>query len=322
MKRFFSLMIFVLFLNGCDDGNLTLETIEFEDAATNTCNSNNIIYKLKENEALLLEIPKTTFVNESTTNPLIPMVINIDNSNYRIIYRFYDGAVTTVNICNTIPPAKPNVSDQWTAISGNIQIVTTAIKSTDATNNSTRITGFNHNIVFKNITFDKGNGTQVYETFAFGNYTTPFTTLPFGFNKILEQCPTSKEIYDSTSEASLTLENLEAGLIVNTETPLNTPRKALIGTVNNKLNYRLYVGETLKPSYFCNTITPSTPTVSEEWNGVNGVDGVSGIIEVSTIKSGTTAYKHTIVIKNATLKKGNNDFKLGDNFIYGELITF
>ena len=45
-------------------------------------------------------------------------------------------------------------------------------------------------------------------------------------------------------------------------------------------------------------------------------------IEVTTVKNGTTAFKHTIALKNVTLKKGNSDFKLGDNYTYGELLTY
>jgi hypothetical protein len=48
---------------------------------------------------------------------------------------------------------------------------TTAVKTLNETDNSTRISGYNHNIVFKNITFAKSNG-QVYETFPFGDYVT------------------------------------------------------------------------------------------------------------------------------------------------------
>jgi hypothetical protein len=321
MKRFFSLLVLVFLFNGCDDGNLTLETIDFEDATTQSCSANSIIFKLKEKEALLLEIPKTTFVNEPTAEG-IPTVINIDNSTYRVVYRFYNGTVATDNICNTIPPATPVPTDQWTATSGKIEITTTTITTAGSVAGSTIITGYNHRIVFKNITFNKGNGTQVYETFVFGDYITTSTALPFGFDKNVEQCPVSKDVYNYTSSEALTLENLDASLIVNTETPLNTPRTALIGTSKNKLNYRLYSNGILTPSYFCATTTPILPTISEEWNGLDGVSNTSGIIEVTTIKSGTTAFKHTIIIKNATLKKGNSSFKLGDTYTYGELITF
>lgn len=316
MKRFLGILICAFAFNGCDDGNLTLETINFEDVATQSCSTNNIIYKLKEKEALLLEIPKTSFVNEPTV-PGTPTIIDIDNSTYRVVYRFYNGTVAVDNICNTIPPALPNVTDQWKATSGKIQIITTTITEAGPIAGSTKISGYNHNIAFSNITFEKTNGTQVYETFPFGNYITTATPLPFGFDKVVEQCPTSKQIYNYTSSEALTLD-IDPALIVNTETPLNTPRTGLIGSIKNKLAYRLYNG-VLKPEYFCNLITPPLPLVSEEWNGVNGVSGVSGIIEVTTIKSGTTAYKHTIVIKNATLIKGNSSFKLGDSYIYGDL---
>jgi hypothetical protein len=320
MKRFLGILICAFAFNGCDDGNLTLETINFEDVATQSCTDNNIIYKLKEKEALLLEIPKTTFVNNPTI-PGTPAIFEINNTTNRVVYRFYNGTVVADNICNTIPPALPNVTDQWTATSGKIEIITTTITEPGSVTGSTKITGYNHNIAFSNITFAKTSGTQVYETFPFGDYITPATPLPFGFDKVVEQCPSSKQIYNYTSSEALTIDKIDPALIVNAETPLNTPRTGLIGSINNKLTYRLYSNGILTPSYFCNTTVPLLPTVSEEWNGISGVSGVSGIIEVTTIKSGTTAFKHTIVIKNATLMKDNSSFKLGDNYIYGDLLT-
>lgn len=318
MKRVISLLVFVLFLNSCDDGDLTLENIDFDSITTiQSCSNNNILFKLKEKESLLLEMPKTEFENNPTV-PGSPKLIDIDNSSHRVIYRFYDGTVSTDNICSTIPPAKPVVTDQWTALSGKIQIITTAIKTTNTADNSTRITGYNHNITFKNITFSRTGGEQVYETFAFGDYTTSATRLPFVFGTEVKQCSTSKQLYNYTSlgTEALTIDNIEPTLIVNSETLPNTPRTGLVGSVNNKLTYRLYDG-TLPADYFCNPANPNPilPTTKEEWLGAGGT------IEVTTIKNGTSAYRHTIVIKNAIMKKGNSDFKLGDNFIYGELTT-
>ena len=316
MKRFLGILICALAFNSCDDGDLILEDINFDDVDTQSCSTNNILYKLKEKEALLLEISKSVFVNEPTI-PGTPTIIDIENSTNQVVYRFYNGTITTDNICNTIPPALPNVTDQWTASSGKIQIITTTIKTTDATTNSTRITGYNHNITFKNITFDKTTGPQTYETFPFGDYTTaPTNNLTFGFEQVVKQCATSKQLYNRTSSEALTLDNIDSALIVNTETPLNTPRTAVIGSTNNRLAYRLYSNGVLTDAYFCNTSVPVLPSISEEWNALSG-----GIIEVTTIKNGTTAYKHTIVLKNVVLKKGNSDFKLGDSFPYGDLIT-
>ena len=321
MKRVVCLLVFVLLLNGCDDGNLAVENIDFSTAPMESCSTNNIIFKLKDKEALLLEIPKSYFVNEPTVTGS-PTLITINNTDIRVVYRFYNGKVVTDNICNTIPPALPIVSDQWTATSGTIQMITTAIKSTNTTENSTRITGYNHNIVFKNITFAKTSGTQVYETFPFGDYITSSTNLPFGFDKIVEQCSSiSKQIYNYTPSEALTIDAIDPTLIINTVTPIGAPRVGLIGSIKNKLKYRLYSNGVLSPDYFCITTVPALPSISEEWYGVNGVAGVSGIIEVTTTTNGSSGFKHTIVLKNTTLKKGNSDFRLGDNYLYGDLLT-
>lgn len=317
MKKVVSLLFFLFVLNSCDDGNLVQEDITFENTATQSCSTNNIIYKLKDKEALILEIPESSFVNEPTLEGS-PRIINISSTN-RVVYRFYNGAVSTNNICETIPPATPIVTDQWNATNGTIQIITSTVKSTDATTGRTKITGYNHNVVFKNITFAKNNGTQVYETFPFGDYVTTATPLPFGFDETLEQCSSSKQIYNYTSSEALTLD-IDPDLIKNEITPLNSPRTGVIGTAINKLVYRLYSNGVLTPDYFCNATLPILPSISQEWIAESGVTNVSGIVEVSTSKVLET-YVHTIVLKKVIFTKGNSDFTLGDSYTYGELIT-
>ena len=312
MKRVLSLLVFALLLNSCDDGDLIQEDINFEDVTAQKCTTNSIIYKLKESEALIFEATGITFPTETTSQEL-----SIGSSN-RILYRFYDGLVSNLTICESIPPATPIVTDQWTTSGGKIVINTTAIKTTNTTDNSTKITGYNHNITFKNITFVKSNGTQVYETFPFGDYVISATPLPFAFNKTLEQCSSSKQLYDYNSSEALILD-IDPALIVNQATPLNTPRTGLISDAKNKLTYRLFSG-LLTGAYFCNATFPTTPAVSEEWIAVAGVANESGIVEVTTTTLGT-AFKHTVVLKKAKMKKGNSDFILGDTYIYGELLT-
>ena len=320
MKIFFGLLLLMVSLNGCDDGDLILETIDFDDATTQSCSTNNILYRLNEKEALLLEIEKSVFKNEPT--PIgKPIEITISSTN-RVLYRFYNGKVATDNICETIPPATPIVVDQWTATGGTIQIFTTAIKTTNATTNSTKITGYNHNIIFKNITFSRANGTQVYEIFSFGNYVIADTktTIPFTFDETLEKCTanTPNLLYNYNSNEALTL-NIDPSLLINEVTPLNAPRIGVLSDSSNVLKYRLYAG-LLPIGYFCNSTIPTTPTVDQEWSAVAGITNTSGVIEVTTTTSGT-GYKHTIVLKKVTLQKGTNDFYLGDSFVYGEIVT-
>ena len=301
-------------LNGCDDGDLIIETIDFEDVATQSCSAKEIIFKLKEKEALLLLIPNSIFPDE----PAIT-TINIDASN-QVFYRFYDGTVTADNICNTVPPITPLAINQWVATSGKIQITTTTIKTTNTTDNSTRITGYNHNIIFKDITFLRNDGaSQLNQTMVFGDYTTSANSLPVVFDKVIEKCSvnTPNQLYDFNSSESLTL-NIDPALL--STTILNTVKTGLISTTTNKLTYRLFSG-LLTAGYFCNVTTPTTPLISQEWIANTGVVTTSGIVEVLTASNGPGSFKHTITLKKVTLKNGNNDFSLGDNYLFGELLT-
>lgn len=315
-------MVLLALFNACDDGNLTQEDISFEDVATQSCSnsggSNKLIYKIKEKEALIIEIPTATFTTEPTpVNE--PIELNIGTTNNRVVYRFYNGNVAAANICETIAPATPVITEQWTATSGTMQIVTTAIKTTNATTNATRITGYNHNITLKNVTFEKPNGTQVYETFPFGDYTTTATSLALNFDQTLEKCTASNDVYNyNTSEALIF--KIDPNLILNEATAINTPRTALIGTSTNILTYRLF-SNLLTSDYFCQSTTPTTPAVNQQWDGVVGVNGVSGMIEVTTTTNGPGSFKHSIVLKKVSLQKGNNSFSLGDNYSLGELYT-
>lgn len=316
MKKVVGLLFLAFSLNACDDGNLTQENISFDNIKTLSCANNNIIYKLKPNESLIVEIPATSFGTEPNVVGS-PTFIDINPTN-RVVYRFYNGTITSSNICETIPPITPIVTDEWIGIAGKIQLFTTAIKSINTTDNSTRIIGYNHNIQFKNISFSKASGTQVYETFPFGDYTTSITQLPFQFDKTLDQCSVSKQIYNYNNSEALIL-NIDPALINSSVTPVNAPRTGIISNTTNKLTYRLFSG-LLTSSYFCNTTDPINPAVSEEWYATTGVVSVSGIVEVTTTTNGT-GFKHTIVLKNTTMKKGNNDFKLGDNYLMGDLLT-
>ncbi|AWG21914.1 hypothetical protein FFWV33_10455 [Flavobacterium faecale] len=320
MKRITSLLAMIMLLNSCDDGNLIQEDIDFESVTTTqSCTTNDLIYKLKDKEALILEIPAANFPNDATVSGS-PTTLTIGTSSNRAVYRFYNGTVASDNICETIQPATPTVSDQWTASSGTIQIISSAVVvDNDATNNSTKITGYNHLISLENVTFDIKNGQQSYSTLPFGTYTTTATTLPFNFEKLLTKCSTSNVIYDYKSYEAILL-TIDPALIVNAVTPAGTVRTGLIGATTNKLTYRYFTG-LLSSSYFCNTTTPTTPVLSEEWIGVTGVSGTSGIIEVTTTTNGTTGFTHTITFKKVSLNRGNSTFKLGDTYVLGTLVT-
>lgn len=315
MKRFIGFVVLVLLLNACDDGELTVQSIDFTTVPAVKCNLNDIIYKLNGSEILALEVPasENAFINEPTISDT-PRIINLNGTN-RVVYRSYDGPVSTANICATLPATTPNVIEEWTANSGRIEIITTAVLNTNTTTNATTITKYNHYIVFKDVTFIKPSGVQVYETFVFGNYQTDATSLPFGFDvNSVQKCSTSNQIYNFSGSESLTLD------IAQSLYPNTVGTQSGIISATNKVTYKLFTSG-LSQSYFCVTPTPASPIVSEEWNAVDGISNVSGIIEVITTTESANSYRHFIHLKKVTFRKGNSTFTLGDDYLYGSFVT-
>jgi len=60
MKKLLLSLCSIALLNSCDDGDLTLETINFDSATAQECSLNNVVYKINGNQLLLIEIPATS----------------------------------------------------------------------------------------------------------------------------------------------------------------------------------------------------------------------------------------------------------------------
>ncbi|TDP57575.1 hypothetical protein [Flavobacterium dankookense] len=315
MKQFLVILVLLFSLNACDDGDLEVKNIDFEDVVATKCSGDkDVIYKIKDTEMLLIEIPADIFENDETPEGE-PIEVNI-SSTVKVKYRQYNGAVSVDNICPAIPDATPSLLEEWNALAGTIEITSTAIKTTDATTGATKITGYKHYIVFKNITFEKPGGTQVYSSFVFGNYNTTATALSFGFDEEVAKSSCDNRLFNFNGSEVLTLDTDEyATLFVNEVT--TEPRTALISSTN-KLTYSLY-GSVVNDAFFCTTPNPTIP--AQLWIAEDGVDNVSGIIEVTTIQQLVGVFQHTIRLKKVTMKKGNSDFYLGDNYLFGTLLT-
>jgi hypothetical protein len=167
------------------------------------------------------------------------------------------------------------------------------------------------------VTFQTPHGTQVYETFVFGNYSTTVSSLAFGFDNQVDKSSCDNRIFNFSGSESLVLDVLDFAILFQNAVT-TTPRTALISS-DNKLTYKLF-NNTVNDAFFCASPPPSTPLLSQEWDAVDGVSGVSGIIEVTTTTLGTS-FQHTIHLKKVTMKKGNSNFYMGDDYLFGNLIT-
>ncbi|HLA57017.1 MAG TPA: hypothetical protein VK623_13010 [Flavobacterium sp.] len=319
MKRLLGLLVCMLILNGCDDGDLTVDSFDFSNETAQRCD--NKIYKLTDTEALIVEIPyDQAFINDPTPEGE-PITFTISSSANRVVYRSYNGSVAGANICGTIPPATPNVTQEWVATSGIIEITTIAVKTANTDTGfegGENINKYRHTITFRNINFLKPDGTnQLYETFAFGTYDTNATELPFNFDDDLDKCDTTNTVFNFVGNEALML-NIDPNLLPNEQTTL----EGLISTTTNKLTYSLFTNGALSADYFCTSPVPATPTITETWAANDGVADISGIVKVITTSGGGTGvYEHEIHLINVTLKKGNSEFLLAEDYLFGTLIT-
>lgn len=323
MKKYAALLLFAFLLNGCDDGDLIVETIDFEtvteSAACDT--TNTLIYKLKAQEALLLQLPNDKIINDNGTYEY--PIDSKGNGLYRVVYRAFDGAITQNNICGAIPPSTPRVTEEWIATDGIITIQTTQIEPKNANDDGTRITGYEHSIIINNVTFAKPSGDQTQARYVFGTYKTEVTpaSLTFRTNTsgLAYSCTNVKRVYNYNNSFYLSIEDIDPELLKNEVTPSNQPRTSLITATMNKVFYKTAKADTgvFTEENIC-TPTSSSPVVAQTWTGQLGVAGEKGIIEVSTALVGTT-YTHTIVLKNVILERGNSSFKLGSSFLLGKI---
>lgn len=321
MKKFLGLLLMVFLLQGCDDGDFTIQdAFDFSPFAGRSCNASEsgfFVYKINGNQALLLQIPESNFKNEATLEGQ-PRIVTI-GGNSKVIYRLFNGEVSTNSICSSIPPATPIITDEWNAISGTIEIISIANKSINTTTNATTITGYTHTVTFKNIQFETSSGTiQLYDQLSFGTYVTTvvsfanFTAIP------VARCQNNTQLlYKISNTQALQLK-------INTQTlPTTSGVSSILLDNNTSVSYLKYDG-TLSGTFFCNTPLPSTPILTETWNANPGVPSESGILEITTteirdLENNVIGYLYQFNLIKVTLSKGVEFFYLGDTYDFGEI---
>ncbi|MDI9310755.1 MAG: hypothetical protein QM535_11110 [Limnohabitans sp.] len=304
MKNFWTLLVSLIILSSCNDGNLIEETFNFSNATVQKCTSSNILYKISDKEALILNTPDTNFQNKEQTQN-IPV-----NGATSIVYKKFSSNTNTNEICAT--PSIP-VIETWNVVGGTLQIISTKIMNPA----NTSIVGYNHKITFKNITFIAPNKQVVYDSYEFGSYRTDVIDLGFDYSSAATQkCSSNNLIFKYNNNNALLLDISNPTLFNHT---LGT--KAQVIDTNNKVIYRVYNGS-LNSNFFCSAITPSTPSLTEEWIAQDGVAVTSGEIRVETVQSGSQ-YKHTIKLYNTTFKKGVLEYNPAPNaeYVFGDYLT-
>ena len=168
MKKLLFLVSIVFLFNSCDDGDITLESFNFTSQTILKCNEDSkpFLYKINDDELLLLNISADSYSNEITL-PNEPRIIPITDP-VSVIYRIYNGTIPNTFICSSIAPATPVVLNEWKATGGTIEITTIERFDTD----ETTVIGYTHSIKLRNVNFSNGTNSFSFEEYFFGNYQT------------------------------------------------------------------------------------------------------------------------------------------------------
>ncbi len=165
MNKIFLLLASIFMFSACDDGDITLESFNFNDVDIQESCVENYLFKINDNELLLLNIPFTVFENAITPENE-PRVTNI-GSNCSILYRLYSDVINAAFICATITPATPVVQKEWQAQGGTVEVITTERRNTN-----NELVGYNHSIYFKNVNFAGSENSFSFEDYFYGVYQT------------------------------------------------------------------------------------------------------------------------------------------------------
>ena len=322
MKKFLGLFVFLVLLNGCDDGDLTVSSFSFSGTDTvqscpldaTVADPKQLLYKISGNEAIILNIPSSFYRNQKTDDG-VPRTRVLQAG--ELIYRVY--ASTPAGFCSSATAA-PAINEEWSG-TATVYItskpVLTDDTSTPAVGDSI-ITKYDHQIILQNITFSKGEQQQVISTMDFGSFSTPYN-VRFNFSPnnvdpvVITKCPSKELLFVSkTTLAIILLPESSAALFPNTVGTRTQPINA-----TNRVAYRIF-NASPGTSYFCANIPPVSPTVKDEWYAQNNIAGnTNGIIQVVTTaftdpnnNNQIAGYSHTVTLKNVTFENTLTNFPI------------
>ncbi len=127
MKRILLFGLLAFFI-ACDDGDLQIETLDFDSASIQYCEAvsaetANTLFKLNDTEALILELPIAALKNEVSTTEIEYAVS--ESGPAKITYRIFSDKITKNYFCDEIPLTEPTVIDEIIAEGGTVLITTT-----------------------------------------------------------------------------------------------------------------------------------------------------------------------------------------------------
>lgn len=161
----FLIITYVFIFIACDDGDLQLEPIDFDNVNVKHCGDISLnttyFYKQKGSEILILKIPEGLLKNEVPTTEISSLIPSESN----VYHRSFKNTLPEDYFCNPLPYLL-EFNEQITADSGDV-----IFKTEEITEGGT--IKYKHTVTFKNIILTNRNGQRVIdETVLFGEIIT------------------------------------------------------------------------------------------------------------------------------------------------------
>lgn len=131
MRKVLSLIFAATILFSCDDGEIIVTDFNFEDPKLQRCGDDDthVLFKINNtgvNEAIAFRFnratPETGFFAMEEGQITIPI-----NETNQLIYRVFDGEVSSSYFCNEIPPVSPRVTEEYRSTTGGEVVITTSL---------------------------------------------------------------------------------------------------------------------------------------------------------------------------------------------------
>jgi len=169
MKKFLFYGFLMLFIS-CDDGDLQIETLDFDSVTIQNCDAitvdiANVLFKLNATEALILELPAGSIKNEVSEGVQEYSVASSGPT--KVSYRTFSDTVSNNYFCSNIPLTTPDVVEEIIAQGGSL-FITTVLNADGVT--------YEHTIELSSISLVTSNDTRITDL-SINNFGTVTTIL-------------------------------------------------------------------------------------------------------------------------------------------------
>lgn len=136
MRSYLYIIFLFLGLTSCNDGDIIINDFDFEDSALTSCGKagkSKVFYKINNDnvfETISLKITNTAFsevagvLTTSTEEIRVSLPASNSTTDAKLVYRTYDGEVSTAYFCQDIPPSSPKVDEEFLSVGGTVVIRT------------------------------------------------------------------------------------------------------------------------------------------------------------------------------------------------------